>query len=88
VDTAGKNQLVNGTQVIAIDKSGQLAFNGKNIPDDALMSVLEAVKNVNRDTPVLINADESTQLKKLAFVMDACRKAGLNKFALQSRDQH
>ena len=30
-------------------------------------------------------ADETTQLKKLAFVMDACRKTGLNKFSLQSR---
>jgi biopolymer transport protein ExbD len=33
----------------------------------------------------LIRADETTELKTLAFVMDACRKAGLNKFSLQSR---
>ena len=38
-----------------------------------------------REIPVLIKADETTQLKKLAFVMDACRKTGLNKFSLQSR---
>jgi biopolymer transport protein ExbD len=43
------------------------------------------VKKVDRDIPVLIKADETTQLKKLAFVMDACRKTGLNKFSLQSR---
>jgi biopolymer transport protein ExbD len=34
---------------------------------------------------VLIRADETTPLKKLAFVMDTCRKTGLNKFSLQSR---
>jgi biopolymer transport protein ExbD len=34
---------------------------------------------------VLIRADEDTPLKKVTFVMDACRKAGLNKFSLQSR---
>jgi biopolymer transport protein ExbD len=84
VETAGKNQF-NGTVTIAIEKDGQLAFNGRNIPDDALYSLLEQVKNVNRDIPVLIKADESSQLKKTAFVMDSCRKAGLNKFALQSR---
>jgi hypothetical protein len=29
------------------------------------------VHNVDKDIPVLIKADETTQLKKLAFVMDA-----------------
>jgi biopolymer transport protein ExbD len=84
VETAGKNEFT-GTVTIAIDKGGQIAFNGKDISDDALYGLLERVKNVNRDIPVLIKADESSQLKKLAFVMDSCRKAGLNKFSLQSR---
>jgi biopolymer transport protein ExbD len=84
VETAGKNEF-KGTVTIAIDNKGQLSFNGKDIPDEALLGLLEQVKNVDRDIPVLIKADETTQLKKLAFVMDACRKAGLNKFSLQSR---
>jgi biopolymer transport protein ExbD len=84
VETAGKNEFT-GTVTIAIDKDGQLAFNGRNIPDDALYGLLEQVKNINRDIPVLIKADEATQLKKVAFVMDTCRKAGMNKFSLQSR---
>lgn len=88
VETAGKNELVKGTQTISIDKDGHVSFNAKPIPDEALAGLLEAVKNIDRNTPVLINADETTQLKKLAFVMDACRKAGLNKFALQSRSPH
>ena len=84
VETAGKNEF-KGNVTIAIDKSGQISFNGKDIPDAALDGLLEQVKNVDRNIPVLIKADETTQLKKLAFVMDACRKAGLNKFSLQSR---
>lgn len=84
VETAGKNEF-KGTVTIAIDNKGQVSFNGKDIPDDALYGLLEQVKNVDRDIPVLIKADETTQLKKLAFVMDSCRKAGLNKFSLQSR---
>lgn len=84
IETAGKNEY-KGTVTIAIDKSGQISFNGKDITDDDLVPLLERVHNVDKDIPVLIKADETTQLKKLAFVMDACRKTGMNKFSLQSR---
>ena len=84
VETAGKNEF-KGTVTIGIDKDGQVSFNGKTITDEQLIALLEEVKKVDRDIPVLIKADETTQLKKLAFVMDACRKTGLNKFSLQSR---
>ena len=84
VETAGKNEF-KGTVTIGIDKDGTVSFNGANVSDDQLIRLLEKVKEVNRDIPVLIKADETTQLKKLAFVMDACRKTGLNKFSLQSR---
>lgn len=84
VETAGKNEF-KGTVTIAIDNAGVVSFNGQVVDDDQLVGLLEQVKNVDRDIPVLIKADETTQLRKLAFVMDACRKAGLNKFSLQSR---
>jgi biopolymer transport protein ExbD len=84
VETAGKNEF-KGTVTIGIDKDGVVSFNGENVSDADLLSLLERVKNVDRDIPVLIKADETTQLKKLTFVMDACRKTGLNKFSLQSR---
>ena len=84
VDTAGKNDF-KGTVTVAIDKDGSVSFNGKNVTDEQLIGLLKEVHNVDKDIPVLIKADETTQLKKLAFVMDACRKTGLNKFSLQSR---
>ena len=89
VDTAGKNEF-KGTVTISIDKDGVISFatgpsNNHVVTDDQLIGLLEKVKEINRDIPVLIKADETTQLKKLAFVMDACRKTGLNKFSLQSR---
>ena len=84
VETAGKNDF-KGTVTIAIDKTGELSFNGKIVTDEQLLALLEQVRNVDKDIPVLIKADETTQLKKLAFVMDACRKSGVNKFSLQSR---
>jgi biopolymer transport protein ExbD len=84
VETAGKNEF-KGTVTIAIDKDGTVSFNNKVVTDEQLIGLLREVHNVDKDIPVLIKADETTQLKKLAFVMDACRKTGLNKFSLQSR---
>ena len=84
VETAGKNEF-KGTVTIGIDKDGVVSFNGRKVADDELIRLLQEVHKVDKDIPVLIKADETTQLKKLAFVMDACRKTGLNKFSLQSR---
>jgi biopolymer transport protein ExbD len=84
IATAGKNEY-KGTVTIGIDKSGVILFNGKPIADGDLLPMLKQVHDASTDIPVLIKADETTQLKKLAFVMDACRISGLNKFSLQSR---
>ena len=84
VETAGKNEF-KGTVTISIDKDAVVTFNNKAVTDEQLLGLLHDVHEVDKDIPVLIKADETTQLKKLAFVMDACRKSGLNKFSLQSR---
>jgi biopolymer transport protein ExbD len=89
VETAGKNEF-KGSVTISIDKDGVVSFattpaNNRVVTDEQLLDLLKQVKQVDREIPVLIKADETTQLKKLAFVMDACRKTGLNKFSLQSR---
>jgi biopolymer transport protein ExbD len=84
VDTAGKNEF-KGTVTIGIDKDGVISFNGQTTTETQLPELLREVRNIDRDIPVLIRADETTPLKTLAFVMDSCRKSGLNKFSLQSR---
>ncbi|GAB1489532.1 biopolymer transporter ExbD [Opitutaceae bacterium] len=84
VDTAGKNEF-KGTVTIGIDKDGVISFNGQTTTETELPDLLREVRNIDRDIPVLIRADETTPLKTLAFVMDSCRKSGLNKFSLQSR---
>ncbi len=84
VETAGKNAF-SGPVTIGIDKAGVLSFNGKTASEEQLTSLLGQLRDLDKDIPVLIRADEDTPLKKVTFVMDACRKAGLNKFSLQSR---
>jgi biopolymer transport protein ExbD len=84
IATAGKTEF-KGSVTIGIDDKGHVSFNGKDVSDDQLLGLLKQVSETNRDIPVLIKADETTQLKKLAFVMDACRTSGLDKFSLQAR---
>jgi biopolymer transport protein ExbD len=84
IATAGKNEF-KGTVTLGIDNKGQISFNGKDVSDEQLLPLLKQISEQNRDVPVLIKADETTQLKKLAYVMDACREAGLAKFSLQAR---
>ncbi len=84
VETAGKN-LFQGTNTIAIDKEGTLRFNGQPVAKERLQEVLTQVKNIDREAPVLISADEKTSLEHVVFVMDTCRKVGLSKFNLQGR---
>lgn len=84
VETAGKNEF-KGKVTIGIDKDGLISFDGKPVTDEQLVALLQQVKNVDKDIPVLIRADETTPLKRLTFVWDSCRKVGLNKHSLQSR---
>lgn len=84
VETAGRNEFA-GKVTIAIDKDGKLSVNGQIVTDEELHALLQQVKNVDRDIPILLMADETSQVGKLAFVMDTCRKLGLNKFSIQSR---
>ena len=84
VETAGKNEF-KGPVTIGIAANGVLSFNGKAASEVQLADLLHQVRDFDKDTPVLIRADETTPLKTLTFVMDTCRKTGLNRFSLQSR---
>jgi len=84
VETAGKNEF-NGSVTIAVDNAGIISFNGQIVTEEEIEPLLQQVREVDRDIPVLIAADEETPLRTVAFLMDACRKTGLNRFSLQSR---
>ncbi len=84
VETAGKNEF-KGVVTVGIAPDGVLSVNGRAVSEAQLEQFLREVRNVDRDVSVLIRADETTPLKTLAFVMDTCRKLGLNRFSLQSR---
>jgi biopolymer transport protein ExbD len=84
IATAGKESQKTSV-TIGIDEAGVITVNGTVVSEDELTRLLKQLSQANKTIPVLIRADEKTQLKKLAFVMDACRTAGLEKFSLQAR---
>lgn len=84
VETAGKNKLDEQIE-IGVDASGTYWFNGTQVSDEQLEAALVASARLNPEIPVLLLADENSALKSITFVMDACRKHGLDKLRLQSR---
>jgi len=84
VETAGKNEF-SGKVTIGVDKDGSLSFNGRPVTAEQLIPLLEEVKKANKDTPVLVRADEVTQFKRVTEVWDTCRQLGLSKVVMQVR---
>lgn len=84
IETAGKEQPTDSLQ-IGVDSDGNYYLNGTPISDENLLEQVNKAAGINQDTPVLIMADENSLLRKVTFIMDTCRKAGLEKVRLQSR---
>ena len=72
--SSSKNGL-KGLVTIAIANDGSISFNGQIVGEDQLAALLDKIHDVDVDIPILIKADEASQVKKLAFVMDSCRQA-------------
>lgn len=84
IETAGKEQPAESLQ-IGVDVDGNYYLNGVLISDEDLMEQVNKMAEIRKDTPVLIMADENSLLHKVTYLMDTCRKAGLEKVRLQSR---
>ncbi|SRR5690606_6674028 len=84
VETAGKNVFSEQLEV-AISDEGQFYFNGQPINRQELPAALRIAADINKRVPVLVIADQATQLQNVTYVMDECRKIGLEDFRLQTR---
>ncbi|QXD22598.1 biopolymer transporter ExbD [Opitutia bacterium ISCC 51] len=84
IETAGKNKFDKNI-IIEIAQDGHFLVNGTSMEKEQLEPALRQLKPVADDITVLIRADEDTLLKNLTYIMDSCRKSGLDKIRLQSR---
>lgn len=71
--------------VIEIGGDGRISVNGAERSDSQFESLLTQAHADPADRSVTIKSDERANLKRLSFVMDACREAGISRFALQAR---
>ena len=74
-----------GKLLSAAPRTGASILTARGVSHEDLRGLLEEVKSINKDTPVLVRADEVTQFKKVTEVWDACRSLGLNKVVMQVR---
>jgi len=84
IETAGQNKFDKNI-IIEISKDATFLVNGTELKREELGPALRHLKPVADEITVLIRADEDSLLKNLTFIMDACRKSGLDKIRLQSR---
>lgn len=84
IETAGKNKIPDLIE-IAVDAEGKFFYNGTEMTREQLEQAVKIQGTIDKEIPVLLMADEETYLKSVTFVMDTCRKAGLEKVRLQSR---
>ena len=84
IETSGQNKFDKNI-VIEINKDGEFLVNGSELSREEFEPALRQLKPVADEITVLIRADEETLLKNLTYIMDTCRKSGLDKIRLQSR---
>jgi biopolymer transport protein ExbD len=84
VQTAGQNQFT-GSIEIGIGKDGRISLNGRVVGEAELEGALKEIQKINRNTTVLVRADEDSQFKKVTEVWDLCRQLGLNQVKMQAR---
>jgi biopolymer transport protein ExbD len=84
IETAGRNEFASPI-IIGIDRDGVIFFNGTVANEEQLTELVRVISSQTTDVTVLIKAHEETPLNKVTYVMDTCRRLGLNKIRLQSR---
>lgn len=86
METAGQTEAVESISV-AINPAGNLFFNDAQVTEKELEEFLLKAAETNKHQSVLVLADQETALKYMTSVMDASRKAGLEKVRLQVKGQ-
>lgn len=84
METAGQNSVAE-VILIGVDKNGEYFFNNAQISYNDLVNALSIAAKNSAQQSVLVLADENTPIKHMTSVMDASRKAGLERVKLQVR---
>lgn len=87
METAGNDVLTPESLSIAINLSGEYIFKDKIMTEEELKAALIIAGKEDAQQAVLVLADKEVALKYMTAVMDASRKAGLEKVRLQVKGE-
>lgn len=68
---------------VVVDAKGSISIDERSVADDQLNAVLNRHRNPATEIPVLIRANETGAIRRLAFVMDCLRTAGYDQVIVQ-----
>lgn len=71
-------------RTIEIDHKGSIYFNGRPV---TTVTLLEAIRPIDRNTPFLIRADRELSLQYFVDVLDIVKNAGFQQVSLQTEIQ-
>ncbi len=84
IDTAGPNTTREVLR-IQVTKDGRFFVNKTPVTRAQLTEAMAEAAKLDHAQPILIEADESTELKNAALILDEARKMNFQKIFLQSR---
>jgi biopolymer transport protein ExbD len=70
--------------VIRIDKDGAITLNKQTYTLETIAAPLSAFKNSNEDPKIVIQGDSDASYGTVISVLDAARRAGISKVAVQT----
>jgi biopolymer transport protein ExbD len=72
--------------VVGIQVDGRLAVNGELLKDDSdLQRVLQSAFSRNKDTQIVIRADQDSRSGKVVSVMEQAKRIGLHRIAIATK---
>lgn len=71
--------------IIGIQKNGQILINGQAIPDSQLRNIFLSAYSQNKETQVVIKADQGVPHGTVVNVMERAKQVGLSKLAIATQ---
>ena len=81
-ETSEAKEIKESKIEISIKKDGSIYINGNKILKNQIERQLEELKK--KDTVVILRADKDTPFENIVFVVDKCRKLGIEKYLIET----
>jgi biopolymer transport protein TolR len=84
---AHTNETVQGLVNVVIDKDAKTYFDGTEVDETGLKSLIDAALVKDKDTRAIITADQALNYGRVMHLIDVVKGQGIGKFALNIQKQ-